>query len=96
MLSINKNLLCYSPVSSLYRFFATSVVLETANSCLSTRMFSVRITRGGLNCCFCHWFPKGVRFLKRGMYMEEPPPSAATFSSALSSAGLKLSRYLTN
>lgn len=96
MSSINRNSLCYSPVSSLYRFFATSVVLKMANSCLSTRAFSARIARGGLNCCFCHWFPKGVRFLKRGMYMEEPPPSAATFSSVLSSAGLKLSRYLTN
>ena len=48
-------------------------ILKKANSCLSTRVFSARIARGGLNCCFCHWFPKGVRFLKRGMYMEEPP-----------------------
>lgn len=46
---------------------------SSQNGQFMSRAFSARIARGGLNCYFCDWFPKGVRFLKRGMYMEEPP-----------------------
>lgn len=96
MLFINRNLLCYLLVLSLYRFFVILVVFKMVNLCLLICVFFVRIVWGGLNCCFCYWFFKRVWFLKCGMYMEELLWSVVIFLSVFFFVGLKLFCYFIN